>query len=240
MKNLFYLTLIALTFSACNEAPSFDGASEPVLTNTLDSASYMLGIEYGSWLRSMGPEDINYQLFANAVKTSLTEDSVYLDEMTRGMFLRTYFQDFAAKKQEEMEKEFAPQKEEAMAWLSDVKLQEGVVELEPGLLYKVITEGNGPKPADGDQVTVLYEGRFKDGKVFDTTAGGEPRTFGVNNVIPGWTKALKAMAKGSKWQVWISPDLAYGVDPDPRSGITPNSALMFDVELVDIATPTAP
>ena len=76
--------------------------------------------------------------------------------------------------------------------------------------------------------------------MFDTTAGGEPRTFGVNNVIPGWTKALKAMAKGSKWQVWISPDLAYGIDPDPRSGIAPNSALMFDVELVDVAQPEAP
>lgn len=240
MKNLFYLVAIALTVSACNEAPSFDGASEPVLTTTDDSASYMLGIEYGSWLSSMGPEDINYQIFANAVKTSLTGDSVYLDEMTRGMFLRTYFQNFATQKQEKLEKEYAPQKEEAMAWLSDVAKQEGVVELEPGLLYKVIQEGNGPKPIDGDKVTVLYEGRFKDGKVFDTTAGGEPRSFGVNNVIPGWTKALKAMAKGSKWQVWISPDLAYGIDPDPRSGIAPNSALMFDVELVDVAKPEAP
>lgn len=235
MKKILYIGLIASTVVACKSAPSFDSKAQPKLTNSLDSASYMLGIEYGAWLKSMGNKDLNYEVFATAVKTSLNEDSVYIDEMARGTFLRGYFQELDVQRLADLEKKYAPQKEAANAWLADMAKQDGVKQLQEGVYYKVITEGTGAMPKDGDNVSVLYTGKFIDGKVFDTTSeDGEPRTFNVNRVIPGWTAALKAMTKGSKWEVYISPDLAYGLEPDPRSGIEPNSALMFEVELVDI------
>ncbi len=235
MKKILYIGLIASTIVACNSAPSFDSKAQPTFSNSLDSASYMLGIEYGAWLKSMGNKDLNYEMFATAVKVSLNEDSVYIDEMARGTFLRGYFQELDVQRLADKEKEFAPQKEAAEAWLAGKAKEEGVKELEKGLYYKVIKEGTGAQPMDGDDVTVLYTGTFIDGKIFDTTSeDGEPRTFNVNRVIPGWTKALKAMPKGSLWEVYISPDLAYGLEPDPRSGIEPNSALSFVVELIDV------
>lgn len=235
MKKILFIGLIASTIVACNSTPSFDSKAEPKLTNGLDSASYMLGIEYGAWLKSMGNKDLNYEMFATAVKASLHEDSVYIDEMSRGTFLRGYFQDLDLQRVADLEAKYAPQKEAAEAWLAGKAKEEGVKELQKGLYYKVIQEGSGIMPKDGDNVSVLYTGKFTDGKIFDTTSeDGEPRTFNVNRVIPGWTNALKAMPKGSKWEVYISPDLAYGLEPDPRSGIEPNSALMFEVELVDV------
>ena len=240
MKKILYIGLIASTIMACNSSPSFDSKAQPTLSNSKDSASYMLGVEYGAWLKSMGNKDLNYEVFATAVKTSLNEDSIYIDEMNRGTFLRRYFQDLDVQRIADLEKKFAPQREAAEAWLADMAKQDGVKQLQEGVYYKVITEGTGAIPKDGDNVSVLYTGKFIDGKVFDTTSeDGEPRTFNVSRVIPGWTAALKAMPKGSKWEVYISPDLAYGLEPDPRSGIEPNSALMFEVELLDVLANTA-
>ena len=115
------------------------------------------------------------------------------------------------------------------------KSKAGVVELEEGKLqYKVITEGTGEKPVDGDNVSVIYKGTFINGTEFDSTEknGGEPATFIINQVIPGWTMALKSMSVGSKWILYIHPELAYG--PNGGGPIGPNEALIFEVELLEI------
>jgi len=106
-----------------------------------------------------------------------------------------------------------------------------VVTLPSGLQYKVLTAGTGPKPAATDTVSCNYRGTFIDGKEFDSSKG-TPISFGVTGVIKGWTEALQLMPVGSKWQLFIPSDLAYG--DGGRPGIPPGSTLLFDVELVSI------
>jgi FKBP-type peptidyl-prolyl cis-trans isomerase FklB len=112
--------------------------------------------------------------------------------------------------------------------------KEGVVTLPSGLQYKVITAGTGAMAVDGDQVTTHYTGKFIDGKVFDSSVSrGEPATFGVNQVIKGWTEALKLMPEGSKWELYIPYDLAYGAQGRPPQ-IPQYSMLIFEIELLDV------
>ncbi len=109
-----------------------------------------------------------------------------------------------------------------------------VVTTPTGLQYEVLTEGNGVQPTTDDMVTVHYTGKLIDGTVFDSSVErGEPATFGVTQVIPGWVEALQLMKKGSKWRLYIPSDLAYG-QRGAGGVIGPNSTLIFDVELLDV------
>jgi len=129
----------------------------------------------------------------------------------------------------------ATNKEDADKFLAANALVEGVVTTESGLQYKVVTAGEGDKPSAEDTVTVHYEGRLINGEVFDSSIErGEPATFPVGGVIAGWTEALQMMPAGSTWQLVIPPELAYG-ERGAGGRILPNSALVFDVELISIA-----
>ena len=131
--------------------------------------------------------------------------------------------------------EMATNKEDADKFLAANALVEGVVTTESGLQYKVVTAGEGDKPSAEDTVTVHYEGRLINGEVFDSSIErGEPATFPVGGVIAGWTEALQMMPAGSTWQLVIPPELAYG-ERGAGGRILPNSALVFDVELISIA-----
>jgi len=119
-------------------------------------------------------------------------------------------------------------------FLEENKKRPGVVELEPGLQYEILTEGHGPKPSVSNSVTCHYHGTLTDGTVFDSSVlRGTPATFPLNMVIKGWTKALQQMPEGSKWRLFIHPDLAYG-DRQVSAQIGPNATLIFDVELLGI------
>lgn len=136
-------------------------------------------------------------------------------------------------REEEMKKEYAPKIEEGQNFLADNKTKEGVVTLPSGLQYKVIKEGNGAKPTASDVVNVHYHGTLIDGTVFDSSVQrGEPATFGVGQVIPGWTEILQLMPAGSKWTVYIPYELGYGAQS--AGSIPPFSTLVFDVELLSI------
>jgi len=125
-------------------------------------------------------------------------------------------------------------KKEGDAFLAANKSKEGVTTLPSGLQYKVITNGTGPKPKADDTVVCNYKGTLIDGKEFDSSyKRGEPATFAVNGVIKGWTEALQLMPVGSKWQLFVPPDLAYG-DRGAGADIGPNATLIFDVELMSI------
>lgn len=126
-------------------------------------------------------------------------------------------------------------KEEGEAFLEANKQKEGVVTLDNGLQYKVLKEGTGAKPSADDEVEVIYEGRTIDGKVFDSTAkhGKKSDTFGVGGLIKGWTQALQMMPAGSKWELYIPQELAYG-ERGAGKDIKPYSALIFTIELVGI------
>jgi FKBP-type peptidyl-prolyl cis-trans isomerase len=127
-------------------------------------------------------------------------------------------------------------RKEADAFLAANKAKDGIKTLPDGLEYKVVKEGTGPKPTANDTVTVNYRGTLTNGTEFDSSyKRGQPATFSVGGVIHGWTEALQLMPVGSKWELYIPPDLAYGDNPPPGSGIAPGSALVFEVELLSIA-----
>ncbi len=122
------------------------------------------------------------------------------------------------------------------AFLADNAQRSEVKTTASGLQYEVLQEGDGPKPGPTSQVTVHYHGTLIDGTVFDSSVErGAPATFGVNQVIRGWTEALQLMAAGSKYRLTIPQELAYGANPHPGGAIQPYAALIFDVELLSIA-----
>jgi FKBP-type peptidyl-prolyl cis-trans isomerase FklB len=127
------------------------------------------------------------------------------------------------------------QMEQGQKFLDENALREGVVTLPSGLQYEVLQEGAGPRPEGASRVTVHYEGRLTDGKVFDSSyKRNQPATFGVRQVIPGWTEALQLMPVGSKWRLFIPSELGYG-SRGAGGSIPPNAVLIFDVELLGIS-----
>jgi len=142
--------------------------------------------------------------------------------------------DLRKKQEETMKAAGDVNKKQGDAFLAANKAKEGVVTLPSGLQYKILTEGKGPKPAATDSVVCNYRGTLIDGTEFDSSyKRGQPATFPVGQVIPGWTEALQLMPVGSKWQLFIPPDLAYGErSPSPVIGV--NSTLIFDIELLSI------
>jgi FKBP-type peptidyl-prolyl cis-trans isomerase FklB len=127
------------------------------------------------------------------------------------------------------------QMEQGQKFLDENGQREGVVRLPSGLQYEVLQEGTGPKPEGGSRVTVHYEGRLTDGKIFDSSyERNQPTTFGVRQVIAGWTEALQLMPVGSKWRLFIPSELGYG-SRGAGGSIPPNAVLIFDVELLGIS-----
>lgn len=137
---------------------------------------------------------------------------------------------------EQGEKKYAANKEAGEQFLAENAKKEGVQVTDSGLQFEVVNEGAGEKPGPTSTVTVHYHGTLPDGTVFDSSVTrGEPATFGVNQVIKGWTEALQLMNKGAKYRLYIPQELAYGANPHPGGPIEPFMALVFDVELLDIA-----
>jgi FKBP-type peptidyl-prolyl cis-trans isomerase len=155
--------------------------------------------------------------------------------------LAEYQKSLAAKQQKMREEAAAKNKADGEAFLAGNKTKPGVVTLPDGLQYKIITDGSGATPMMNDAVTVNYRGTFIDGKEFDSSAKtGLPAQFTVGNVIHGWTEALMQMKVGSKWQLFVPSELAYGERGRPN--IPPNTVLIFEVELISTEhqSPPAP
>jgi len=180
-------------------------------------------------------EKFNMEAFAAAMETAMSGGDYEIDNPTEAF--NEKMQDAQAKmqaKQEESQKaQYADQIAEGEKFMAENATKDGVVSLPDGLQYKVITMGTGEKPTAGDRVKVHYHGTLLDGSVFDSSIDrGEPTTFGVNQVIKGWTEALQLMPVGSKWILYIPYDLAYGGRDAGK--IKPFSNLIFEVELLDI------
>ena len=151
--------------------------------------------------------------------------------------MAAFKEEMMKKHEEELKKAAEKNKKEGEAFLAENKKKEGVVTLPSGLQYKVIKEGDGQMPKDTDMVTVNYRGTLVDGTEFDSSyKRGNPATFPVNGVIPGWQEALKLMKVGSKWQLFVPAGLAYG-EKGAGSTIGPNATLIFEVELLSISEP---
>lgn len=171
-------------------------------------------------------------IIANGLIAGLLEKSNY-----RPADASQELQNVMEKRQaENKEALYGANREAGEKWLEENKTKDGVVTLPSGLQYKIITKGNGATPKTTDKVSVNYEGKLIDGTVFDSSyQRGKPTSFGVNQVIKGWTEALTLMPVGSKWEVYIPYQLAYG-DRETGREIKPYSALIFTVELLDIET----
>jgi len=133
------------------------------------------------------------------------------------------------------EKRFAKNKDAGEAFLAQNGKRDDVTVLASGLQYEVITSGSGKSPGPTDRVTTHYHGTLVDGTVFDSSVSrGQPASFGVNQVIKGWTEALQLMKEGDKWRLFVPQDMAYGANPRPGGPIEPYCALIFEVELIKV------
>ena len=220
--------------SPAKKAPATTAAAPAklkILTKK-DSLSYAIGFAMASNLKQQNIS-VNSATFQRATKDVLTGQPLAMDEATIQNVLMLFQQEMQAKANAEKSKDGDKNKAASQQFLEENKKKEGVVTLPSGLQYKIITVGTGAKPGPTDQVKTHYHGTLIDGKVFDSSVDrGEPVTFGVNQVIKGWTEALQLMPVGSKWKLFIPADLAYGEFGPPSIG--PSQALVFDVELISI------
>ena len=194
----------------------------------MDKFSYGLGMGIGQNLLSMGVSDVNVDDFVAAIKAVLSGEKPEMTHAEAQKVVNDRFQELS-------EQAYAKMKEEGETFLAANSKKEGVVTLPSGLQYEVLVEGTGKQPTASDRVQCHYEGTLIDGTLFDSSIKrGEPAVFGVTQVIPGWVEALQLMKEGAKWRLYIPSDLAYG--PRGAGGaIGPNSTLIFDVELLQIA-----
>jgi FKBP-type peptidyl-prolyl cis-trans isomerase len=210
----------------------------PALTTDKAKASYALGENLGLSLKRQ-EVDIDPDLVSRGLKDALAGRKPALtDEEAKAALTQ-----LQAKVRENMEAKIkamsAANKQAGDAFLAANKSKEGVVTLPSGLQYKILKEGTGPKPTATETVECNYRGTLLDGKEFDNSyKRGEPATFPVGGVIKGWTEALQLMPVGSKWQLFVPSNLAYG-ERSPGAEIPPNSTLIFEVELLSIKQPDA-
>jgi FKBP-type peptidyl-prolyl cis-trans isomerase FklB len=205
----------------------------PPLTTQKDKFSYALGMNLGTSLhRQSVPVDPNILL--RGLKDALAGGKTALTEDQAKAALSEVQNEMRQKQQAEMQQQGETNKKEGEAFLAANKGKEGIVTLPSGLQYKILTAGTGSKPTSADTVVCNYRGTLINGTEFDSSyKRGQPATFPVSGVIKGWTEALPMMPVGSKWQLFIPADLAYG-DRAPGPEIGPNSTLIFEVELLSI------
>lgn len=203
----------------------------------MDNVAYSLGIALGrTVLEQISGSGIDLETVSPADLAKGIEDVISGKEPLVGMDeANAHIQGYFAKVNEQKSEESAGEKAIGSEFLAANKVKEGVVETESGLQYEVMTAGDGEKPAGAEsQVTVHYHGTTLDGTIFDSSVDrGEPATFGLNQVIAGWTEGVQLMNIGSKYKFFIPSDLAYG-DRGAGGAIKPGSTLIFEVELLSV------
>ena len=203
------------------------------LQTTKEKQSYSIGVDMGTRLKS-NALDVDPDTLAQGLKDALSGGKLLLTEQEMKDAL-TGLQKELMEKQAERTKQLAEKnKKEGEAFLAANKTKEGVKTLPSGLQYKVIKEGTGKTPTEKDSVVCNYRGTLIDGTEFDSSyKRGQPATFQVKGVIPGWTEALQLMKEGSKWELFIPSNLAYG-ERGAGNTIGPDATLIFEVELISV------
>lgn len=193
----------------------------------MDKVSYALGLSIGNNFQNSGINDLQIEDFVKGLKDILGGQTPEISYDEAKQVINDYFMKLQKEK-------FEINKKAGEEFLNINKGKAGVVTLPSGLQYQVLQKGEGPKPTASDKVKCHYHGTLINGTVFDSSVQrGEPAVFGVSQVIPGWVEALQLMSVGSKWRLFIPSDLAYG-EHGAGEAIEPNSALIFEVELLDI------
>ena len=227
MKFIFVtFAIVVLLFSVCFAGEKLE------LKELKDKESYSLGYQFGQNLKTQGV-DINLDVYTSGIRDALGgKEPLMSQEEIRTTITEVQKRAMAA--QQKVLKEMAEKNlAESKAFLEENKKKEGIKTLPRGLEYKVLAEGSGKTPKATDTVTVHYRGTLINGTEFDSSyKRGNPATFQVDRLIRGWAEALQLMKEGSKWQLFIPPELGYGErDMGP---IPPNSTLIFEVELISV------
>jgi len=193
--------------------------------------SYGIGTLIASNLKTQGGDSLEIDALSAGIKDILQGVTPKVDQQEAMTLVQAYMQ-------KKMDQKSSLAREEGQKFLENNKKAEGIKVTASGLQYKVLKAGTGKQPKVGDNVTVHYTGKLIDGTVFDSSVErGEPATFGVGQVIPGWTEALQLMHEGDKWMLYIPSDLAYG-ERGAGGQIPPHSTLIFEVELLKVMPST--
>lgn len=198
-----------------------------VLNNEHQKASYGLGVLLASNIKLQGSDSLDIDILTAAIKDVMKDSTQQMDTQEAMAIVQPYMEKAMDKKNNLL-------KAEGKTFLEENKTKEGVMSTPSGLQYKVLTKGTGKKATAESNVTVHYTGKLLDGTVFDSSVErGEPATFGVSQVIEGWTESLQLMREGDKWMLFIPSDLAYG-ERGAGNVIPPFSVLIFEVELIKV------
>lgn len=218
MKKILFLPLLLCT--------TFYNQAQKTMNNELDSVSYLLGAAIGGNVMKDIPE-ANKEMIIQGLRDKLYGNPLVISDPTN-QALNTYFQ-------QKQERDAKQAQEAGVQFLAENKKNPAVKVTPSGLQYEVIKQGTGAKPTATSKVKVHYHGTTPSGEVFDSSVQrGEPISFGLNQVIKGWTEGLQLMAVGSKYRLFIPQELAYGANPQPGSIIKPYMPLVFEVELLGI------
>jgi FKBP-type peptidyl-prolyl cis-trans isomerase len=215
--------------------PSTAAKSATALTlkTQKEKFSYSLGMKMGENLHKQSVP-VDPAIMARGLRDALSGGKTLLTDDQAQAAIMEVQNDMRQKQQAKMQVEGAANKKEGEAFLAGNKGKESIVTLPSGLEYKILKQGTGPKPTANDTVVCNYKGTLINGTEFDSSyKRGQPATFPVSGVIKGWTEALQLMPVGSKWQLFIPSDLAYG-DRGAGPDIGPDSTLIFEVELMSI------
>jgi len=210
-------------------------AAPVALTTQKQKNSYALGMSIGLGFQKQGiDKSIDTSLVVRGFRDSIAGSKTAMTEDEMKAALQQLRTEVMSAQEAKAKEAGTANRKEGETFLAENKSKDGVKTLPDGLQYKVLTEGNGPKPASTDTVTVNYRGTLINGKEFDSSyKRGQPASFPVTGVIKGWTEALQLMPVGSKWQLFIPADLAYG-DRGAGADIGPGDTLIFEVELLSI------
>ncbi len=200
----------------------------------MDKLSYALGIGIGTQLSQMGAGKLNIDDFAEAVKDVVAGNKLKVEHQEAQSLVNNFFAEQEARQHAVAEEAGKAAKQAGEEFLAANSKKEGIVTLPSGLQYQVLKEGNGKRPQATDQVKCHYEGTLIDGTVFDSSyQRGQAATFGLNQVIAGWTEGVQLMQEGAKYRFFIPYNLAYG-ERGAGASIPPFAALVFDVELIKV------
>jgi len=225
----FLVTILSIgfLFSLCSAGEKLE------LKDQKDKESYSLGYQFGQSLKLQGV-DIDLDVYGSGIRDALGGKEPRMKTEEIRATVSELQKRIAAERQKELGEMAVKNLADGKAFLAENGKKEGVKTIPSGLQYKVLAEGSGKTPQATDTVTVHYRGTFSNGIEFDSSRGkGEPATFQVNGVIPGWTEALQLMKAGAKWQLFIPPELGYG-EKGMLPRIPPNSILIFEVELISV------
>jgi FKBP-type peptidyl-prolyl cis-trans isomerase FklB len=221
-----------ITLAAASVVSPLLAADESPLKTQQDKLSYMLGMNIGRDLKR-NDVPVNPDLYLRGLKDSLSGGKTLLTEEEATQVMNAFRAEMREKQTAKQREAGDKNKKDGEAFLAANKAKEGVKTTPSGLQYKVLVQGTGKVPTTNDTVTTHYRGTLIDGTEFDNSyKRGEPASFPVTGVIKGWTEALLMMPVGSKWQLVIPAEIAYG--ERGRPSIPPNSTLLFDIELLDI------